>query len=74
MITLRWQFRNGHEWRHEFQTEKEARAYWHRCRLMSDPNVVSVWINEQQFKTDPAWPFGRLIDPLPPEPEEPAPW
>jgi hypothetical protein len=27
-----------------------------------------------QFKDDPAWPFGRLRRPIPPEPVEPAPF
>jgi len=74
MITLRWITSENVQCRCEFKTEKAARAYWHEHRLMSDPNIVSVWINDQQFKTDPAWPFGRLIDPLPPEPEEAAKW
>lgn len=53
MISLRWQFRNGHEWENSFPTESEAREYWHRCGLLSDPNIVKVWINDQLMRDVP---------------------
>jgi hypothetical protein len=54
MIKLRWKFRNGHEWENSFRTESDAREYWHRCGLLSDPNIVKVWIDDQSMRDEEA--------------------
>ena len=50
MVTIRWKFRNGHEWERTFDTEPEARNYWHLCALATDPNIIRVWINDKPMR------------------------
>ena len=50
MVTLRWLTRENVQFSCQFETEADGRAYWHKHRLMSDPQIVSVWINGVKLK------------------------
>lgn len=47
VYTLRWVFKNTHEWSKAFDTEQEAQTHANMCGLYTHPDVVHVEIVKQ---------------------------